>query len=303
MAFFTVFTSTYNRGYILPELYQSLCAQTYKNFEWLIVDDGSTDHTRELVEGWKRNQHEFEIQYYYVDNGGKPRAINYGVGKAQGVFFIMVDSDDTLTDDALAKMHFWCNEIRDDQRLIGVGAARGYRDGRYIKGVPPCVGETGYIDATNLERGKYNLDADMCEAYKTELFRKYPMATWPGEKFAPEQIALNEIALHGYMLRWHKDIIYICEYLEDGLTKGWQGLERRNPMGYAMMYNHMLKYPGLTWKQLFYAACQCVAMSFYGKNPSYIFRSNKPLYTLAALPAGIILSFRRKRQLRICEDD
>lgn len=82
------------------------------------------------------------------------------------------------------------------------------------------------MDATNLQRDKYNLDADMCEAYKTDIFKKYPMAEWPGEKFAPEQIALNEIALDGYKVRWHADIIYICDYLNDGLTKGSRILEK-----------------------------------------------------------------------------
>lgn len=91
------------------------------------------------------------------------------------------------------------------------------------------------IDATNLDRAKYNLDADMCEAYKTQLFKKYPMAEWPGEKFAPEQIALNEIALDGYLLRWYSDILYQCDYLEDGLTKGSSSLEKNNPMGYIYL--------------------------------------------------------------------
>ena len=113
-------------------------------------------------------------------------------------------------------------EIEDDPTFVGVGAARGYPDGSYLKGTAPCTNEHGYVDATNLERNKYDLDADMCEAYKVSVFRQFPMAEWPGEKFAPEQIALNEIALSGYKLRWYKDIIYVCDYLEDGLTKGWR---------------------------------------------------------------------------------
>ena len=137
----------------------------------------------------------------------------------------------------------------------------------------------------------------MCEAYKTSMFRQFPMAEWPGEKFAPEQIALNEIALNGYKLRWHKDIIYVCDYLEDGLTKGWRSLVRKNPMGYAMMYNHMLKYPDLSVQQRFSAACQHVALSILGKHPEYIWKSNRLLYTIPAIPIGVVLSFRRKRQL------
>lgn len=205
---------------------------------------------------------------------------NYGIQYAKGEYFFMVDSDDTLKPDALSKMKQWCKEIESKPQFIGVGAARGFPDGSYIKGIAPSVNEYGYIDASNLQRNDFNLDADMCEAYKTEIFKKYPMPEWPGEKFAPEQISLNEIALDGYLLRWHADIIYQCEYLDDGLTKRSNVLEKKNPMGYAMMYNHMLKYPELSIKQKYYAACQHIALSIYGKNSSYILRSNKIIYSI-----------------------
>lgn len=231
MPFFTVFTPTYNRAYILPNLYKSLCSQKCKDFEWLIVDDGSEDDTQSVIQEWIQDDAKgFTIHYYKKANGGKPRAINYGVSKAAGKYFFMVDSDDHLKDNAIEKMKQWCLEIDGDEYFIGVGAARVYPNDEYIKGVRPLVNKNGYIDATNLERAKYNLDADMCEAYKTEIFKKFPMATWEGEKFAPEQIALNDIALAGYKIRWHEDKIYVCDYLEDGLTKGSFSLEKDNPM-------------------------------------------------------------------------
>lgn len=88
----------------------------------------------------------------------------------------MVDSDDHLTVDAIEKMRVWCKEIETAPEFIGVGAVRGYPDGRYLKGTPPRTNQHGYVDATNLERSKYDLDADMCEAYKTSMFRQFPMA-------------------------------------------------------------------------------------------------------------------------------
>lgn len=294
---FTVFTPTYNRAYILPNLYYSLCQQTCKDFEWLIVDDGSTDETESLVADWINSKPSFPVRYLKKENGGKPRAINFGIQYAQAPYFFMVDSDDVLLPDAIAKMEDWVKEIEDKDDFIGIGAARGYPDGSYLKGTPPKVNDCGFVDATNLERGLYDLDADMCEAYKTSIFKQFPMAEWPGEKFAPEQIALNEIALAGYKLRWHKDVIYICEYRDDGLTKGSKRLEKQNPMGYAMMFNHMLKY-GLSSKRKFYVACQHIALSIYGKHPSYIFETNTPLYTVLALPFGVLLSFRRYLQYK-----
>lgn len=294
---FTVFTSTFNRKFTLPRLYQSLKRQTFKNFEWLVIDDGSTDDTGELFANWVSECNTFKIVYKRIENGGKPRAINKGVQLARGQFFFMVDSDDYLLPDALEKMNFWCNEIAEDASFIGVGAARGNPDGKYIKGVAPIVNENGYVDATNLERAQFNLDADMCEAYKTDIFKKFPMAEWPGEKFAPEQIALNDIALAGYKIRWHNDIIYVCEYLETGLTKRSKHLERQNPMGYAMMYNHKLLYH-ITRKEKFSAACQHIALSLYGKHPGYILKSNCLGYTVLMLPFGIILAIRRWMQYK-----
>lgn len=294
---FTVFTATFNRGYIIHKLYQSLCNQTFCDFEWLVIDDGSTDNTAEVFEAWKKECTAFRIIYKKVTNGGKPRAINMGTKLANGRYFFMVDSDDHLVPEALEKMSAWCDEIENYQSFIGVGAARGYPNGEYLKRIEPSVNEEGYIDATNLERDKYNLDADMCEAYKIDIFRDFPMAEWPGEKFAPEQIALNGIALAGYKIRWHKDIIYVCDYLEDGLTKGSSRLEKENPMGYAMMYNHKLLY-NISKKEKFYAACQHIALSLYGKQPGYILKSHCLLYTIPALPIGLVLSIRRWMQYR-----
>lgn len=218
--------------------------------------------------------------------------------EAKGKYFFMVDSDDRLKPDAIEKMRRWCQEIDEEEQIIGVGAARGYPNDEYIKGGAPYVNQAGWVDATNLERQKYNLDADMCEAYKIELFKRFPMAEWKGEKFAPEQIALNEIALAGYKVRWHSEIIYICEYLNDGLTKGSKKLEKNNPMGYAMMYNHMLKYPNLSLKRKLYIAAQHIALSIYGHNPGYIWKSNQLKYTVLMLPIGVGLAIRRKRQLK-----
>ena len=296
--YFTIFTSTYNRGYIISKLYKSLINQTCKDFEWLIIDDGSTDNTKELVESFKQqSNNNFQIRYKKIKNGGKPRAINYGVSLAKGKYFFMVDSDDYLLPDAIEKMHRWADEIDNNTMYIAVGAARGFPDGSYIKGVSPTVNKNGYVDATNLERKFYNLDVDMCEAYKIEIFKKFPMAEWPGEKFAPEEIALNEIALAGYKIRWHKDIIYICDYLDDGLTMGQWNLLRNNPMGYSMLYNHKLKYSnGL--KEKIYNSSQMIALALVGKNPKYILKTYDKLSTCLALPLGVILYFRRKVQFK-----
>jgi glycosyltransferase involved in cell wall biosynthesis len=120
----TVFTPTYNRAYVISNLYKSLCSQSFKNFEWLVVDDGSSDDTESLFSNWISNS-DFEIRYYKTKNGGKHRAINKGMELANGEIFFTMDSDDELTSDALEKIDGWFNEIKDTKELKGVTANKG----------------------------------------------------------------------------------------------------------------------------------------------------------------------------------
>ncbi|MFV2047204.1 glycosyltransferase family 2 protein [Metabacillus litoralis] len=292
----TVFTPTYNRGYIIEALYRSLQRQSIFNFEWLVIDDGSTDNTEELFQSWLKDRNKFKIIYKKVPNGGLNRAINFGISLANGEYFCKVDSDDYLTDDCFIKVNEWIKGIDHDDMILGVGGLRGTSDNKPLKGSYPYINDSmGFIDATDLERESYNLDADMCEAYKLKILKKYPFHVWPSEKFAPEQITLFEMALDGYKIRWHKDIICICEYREDGLTRGSWNLIRNNPMGYAMMYNHMLKYDK-SFLYKYKAAVQFIALSIVGRNPIYILKSNKLAPTLLAFPVGLVVSIRRKLQ-------
>ncbi len=292
----TVFTPTYNRGYIIEKLYKSLKVQSSFNFEWLVIDDGSSDNSEELFNIWCKNDNKFNIRYYKIENGGKPRAINKAVELAKGKYFFMVDSDDYLLEQAIKKLEAWIKEVDEIEDIVAVGAAKAFPNMRYIKGIEPDINESiGYLDATNIDRSKYNLDADMCEAYKVEILKKFSFNVWKGEKFSPEEIVLNEMALQGYKVRWHKDIIYICDYLEDGLTKGNWNLLKNNPMGYAMLYNHKLKF-AKGFKKRFNYACQHIALSIIGNQYGYIFESNAKLLTSLALPFGYILSIRRKKQ-------
>lgn len=113
------------------------------------------------------------------------------------------------------------------------------------------------------------------------------------KKFAPEEIVLNEISLHGYKIIWHKDKIYRCDHLDDGLTKGNWNLLKSNSMAYAMLYNHKLKFTKDLSKWFNYC-CQPIVLSIIGKEYKYIFKSNDKLLNLLAIPCGVILAIRRK---------
>lgn len=291
----TIHTATYNRAFILEQAYISLKKQTVKDFEWIITDDGSIDNTEELVAGWLNADNGFPIIYNKLEHVGIPRALNFGVNQANTEWFMMLDSDDYILPETVSCVIKWLSEIEDDSSFAGIGFARCHPDGTYMKPQTPIISkEKGYVDATHLERQKFNLDMDMCEVHRTRLFKEYPFKVWPDEKFAPEQLSLYEIALAGYKLRWRAEKLYICDYLEGGLTKD-NKIVKKNPMGYAMMFNqNMIFQRG--FKTNFRNAAQMTALCYYSKNMKYLAKSNNMFYTLISFPAGIILGIRRAKQ-------
>lgn len=294
----TIFTATYNRGHLIERLYQSLLRQSSFDFEWLVIDDGSEDNTQELFMAWINRDNPFPIRYYRQENQGLIRALNRGVKLAQGEYFSKIDSDDYVVDDFAENMMSWLEQIEGSESVYAVSGVRVTPNGTPIKGVwPTFPNNAQYFDATDLERANYNLDADMCEAWNTDILRKHPFPVWEGEKFAPEQIVFHEIALEGWKIRWFPVAMSICEYQEGGLTLGASNLEKQNPMGYAMTYNHKLKHiRGLTARLK--TAMQCNALCFVGGHPEYILRSNALPLALMMLAPGWLLSFRRKKQYK-----
>lgn len=294
----TIFTATYNRGHLIENLYQSLLRQSCFNFEWLVVDDGSIDNTQELFEMWMNRDNLFPIRYYRQENLGLIRSLNRGIELANGEYFSKIDSDDYVLDSFAENLANWLPQIQNNSSVYAVSGLRVTANGMPLKGTwPEFPNNAEYIDATDLERNKYNLDADMCEAWRTDVLRSHPFPVWDGEKFAPEQIVFHQIALEGYKIRWYPIAMSVCEYQEGGLTLGASKLEMQNPMGYAMMYNHKLKYlQGM--RNRMNAAMQCNALSFVGGHPSYILKSNSLAVSLLMLIPGWLLTFRRKRQYR-----
>ena len=293
----TIHTATYNRAYILPKAYESLCAQTCKDFEWIITDDGSTDGTDALVRSWQEKENGFSIVYNPLSHVGLPRALNSGVEKASGEWFMRLDSDDALVPQAVERVLGWIAEIEDDEHFVGVGFARFQPDGSFMKPQTPLIDPAvGYVDASNIERGRYHLDMDMCEAERISILRQYPHQVWPGESFAPEQLNHNAIALAGYKYRWRTDKLYICDYLTDGLTRN-DTIVARNPMGYAMMHNQNMLLCD-SFREKCRCAMQMTALSLYAGNPGYLKESNCMAATLLTLPVGAALSIRRRMQYK-----
>lgn len=227
----TLFTPTYNRGYILETLYRSIQRQTFRDFEWLVVDDGSTDNTEELVRKWMKEDNFFPIRYYKKQNGGKCRAINYALDLAEGELFFIMDSDDYLTDHALERVVYWESTIAGKPMFMGVVGNRGttetyspnrplgapYKDGNVFERYPEYTDEV--------------IDGEHAGVWYTAVHRKYKYPEFEGENFMTPCIAWNRMAHDGYRVRVFDEIIWVCNYLQDGLTM--QGNMRfiKNPQG------------------------------------------------------------------------
>ena len=290
----TIHTATYNRAYILGQAYESLRAQTCKDFEWIITDDGSTDGTSELVRSWQEQDSGFPIVYNPLDHVGIPRALNSGINLAASDWFVMLDSDDSFVSNAVERMMECIAEIEEKNDFVGVAFARCQPDGRYMKNQIPLIDAGGYVDATNIERPMYNLDMDMCEVHRTKLLQEFPFQYWETEKYAPEQLNYNAIALAGYKYRWRNEKLYICDYLPDGQTRN-DRIVKQNPMGYAMMHNQNMLLRD-SFREKMKCAMQMTALSLYAGNISYLKESNCMAATVLTFPAGMALSVRRRRQ-------
>lgn len=233
----TVFTPTYNRAYILGNLYHSLQRQTCMDFEWLIVDDGSADDTKALVASWQGEENPFPIRYIYQENGGKCRAINRGLKEADGRLFFTVDSDDYLTDDAIEKVIQWDGELPADGHFCGyagnMGTALGVTTNRLFPG--------DYLDGTALNRYD-RVDGERAFVFYTEIHRKYLYPEFPGEKFLTEAVTWDSMAHDGYKMRFYNDIIRIWEYKDDGLTRAGYRVFLENPQGTGLFFRQKAEF-------------------------------------------------------------
>ncbi len=249
----TVFTPTYNRAYILNELYASLKHQSYKNFEWIIVDDGSTDNTKDLVESFI-DEKQINIIYKKTQNGGKHRVINLGVQLATGQLFFIVDSDDRLPYDALENIVRIEStiDIDDKKYFAGVCGLKGYYSNNQMLG---STFKGDIIDATSLERQKYGIYGDKAEVFYTQVLKKYPFPEFEGENFITENVVWYKIAHDGYKLRFFNDVVYLCEYLEDGLSFNSRKKYAETPKGSALYISQNIDFGVLKglekWEKLF----------------------------------------------------
>lgn len=284
----TVFTPTYNRAYIISKLYESLCSQTSFDFEWLVVDDGSSDNTKSLLSSFIE-ECKITIRYIHQSNGGKHKAINKGLQKAEGDVFFIVDSDDYLPEDAIEKIIFYFNQIDRDESFAGISGVRTFFSGERIGG------ELFYqvLDCTSLElRFKYNITGDMAEAFKTKVLRKYLFPEFNGERFCPEALIWNRIALR-YKLRYTNEQIYMCEYRPDGLSAKIAALRMHSPRASMLYYSELYNMP-VSGSQKIKAAINYWRFAFCSKTKFMEKLSQIGYLSLFLLPLGGLYHLKDK---------
>lgn len=286
MVTLTVFTPTYNRAYCLHRGYQALCRQTSKDFKWIVVDDGSTDNTRELVQRWQQVDNGFEIQYIYKENGGLYTGYNVAIAAADTELCVCVDSDDYLTDDAVEKaISFW-REYGSPQ-YAGVIGLDCLESGEILGDPFPDQKSINLID---LLLGKYPIrNGDRKNVVRTDLYKKFvPMKEFPGEKdFNPHFLHIQISKTHDFLVLNEK--LCVVEYQPDGMSNTILKQYLRSPRSFREMRLLDLSLEGASFK--FYAkkAIHYVASCILAKEPC-LSASPKKLLTVLVYPLGLLMT-------------
>ncbi|HAF01921.1 MAG TPA: glycosyltransferase family 2 protein [Methylophilaceae bacterium] len=229
---FTVFTPAYNRAHTLDRVYDSLKVQTYRDFEWIVIDDGSKDNTRELVAEWMKEA-DFPVTYKYQENSGRHVAFNRAVEIAKGELFFVIDSDDGFLPDAIEIMLKAWEDIPESQRqgFTGVVTRCQYEDGT------PCTPafEPNPLDTNSLDlRFKHKIRGETWGFHRTSIMKAYPFPEDKGLRYVPENLIWDDIA-RKYKIRCINDALRV--YYQDSGNQ----LSKGDPRKKALHRNYSLK--------------------------------------------------------------
>ncbi len=277
----TVFTPAYNRAHTIGRTYESLCRQTCKDFIWLIIDDGSTDNTRELVNTWIA-ENKIPIQYIYQENQGMHGAHNTAYRNITTPLNTCIDSDDYMPDDAVGQIiNFWNAKGSDKYAgLIGLDATK---DGKIIG-----QGFNGLNETTLTDYYANGGSGDKKLVYRTDVIKQYPeYPLFEGERYVG--LAYKYMLIdQDYKLLTLEQPLVTVEYQPDGSSFSMYRQYWNNPRGFAFYRLTEMKFaPSL--KRKFIVCAHYVASSIIANNKHFLAESNQKLLTTLAIPAGVAL--------------
>jgi glycosyltransferase involved in cell wall biosynthesis len=279
----TVFTPTYNRAYCLENCYQSLVRQTCKDFIWLIVDDGSTDNTGDLVEKWKKEDL-VEIQYVWQKNQGMHGAHNKAYEVIHTELNVCIDSDDYMPDDAVEKITTFWRHHGSDQVSGLIGLDSNIQNNIIGTELPD------YLEKSTLFNlyYKHGVRGDKKLVYRTELTKQYPYPIFQNEKYVG--LAYKYYMLDKeYEMLLMNEVICCVEYLPDGSSLNMLKQYKKNPKGFAFYRMELMKLPFSGPSYKFRQAIHYVSSCFMTSNSSFIKESPEKVLTVLAIPFGILL--------------
>ena len=293
MKFLTVFTPAYNRAETLKRTYESLCEQDCKEFIWLIVDDGSTDDTQELVQNWIKKNNGFEIKYIYKENGGMHTAHNVAYENITTELNVCIDSDDRLAAGAVTKIKNKWNKVKNKGYAGIIGLDAYLNTGRVIgKGFPKGMKETtlgGYYAGGG--------QGDKKLVYRTDIINSVPSyPVFPGEKYVGLAYKYTLID-QKYKLSVLNEVLCDVEYQADGSSGTMYQQYLKNPKGFAFYRKICMQYP-ISTKRLVMDCIHYCSSSFIIKNKEYVKESPRKLLTVICTPFGLLLTAMIKRKAK-----
>ncbi|MBI0577957.1 glycosyltransferase family 2 protein [Neobacillus cucumis] len=233
----TVFTPSFNRAHLLINLYNFLRNQSYKDFQWLIVDDGSTDNTKILVEKWVSENY-INIKYVYQENKGKHVAYNKGIELAEGELFVCIDSDDIYHNSAFSYLVNYWNSLENKERYSGLCYLSQTKEGNLIgTDFPEDEMDSNLISIYYV----HNVKGDKGIMFKTSVLKENMFPIFEDEHFLTESVLYAKIGLK-YKTRFINKILEIKEYQPNGLSSKYRALMKNNPKGALLNYKTLLLY-------------------------------------------------------------
>lgn len=256
----TIFTPTYNRKNLLARVYSSLQKQEIYDYEWLIIDDGSTDGTEEIINSFMNDN--FPVRYYRKQNGGKHTAHNLAVKLAYGEFFMCLDSDDWLADDALRLL---MSSLEKCSQSEGVIAYKVDEAENLLSDEFPDNLETSTTSELVINR---KCTGEFVLVYPTPLLRKNPFPIFSGEKFITESVLYDKLSKQSRMLLLPK-VICVCEYQSEGYTNRINEIMKNNPAGYCLYFMNRIDLQPTLKERVVYAGKYHCFRWFAKKQQSY----------------------------------
>lgn len=289
MPVLTVFTPTYNRAYCLNKCYESLLRQTCADFEWLVIDDGSTDNTRELVGEWIKEA-KISVRYIYKENGGMHSGYNTAYDNIFTELAVCIDSDDYMTDDAVELIVDFWNKNK-SEKYAGIVGLDITADGKTIGTPLPEQKSMKVYDYYNRMRGR----GDKKMVYRPELMRPFRSPEFEGERLFPTCYKYFLVDLSYDMLILNRPLC-IVEYMQDGFTSNIEKSYKKNLNSYIFYRKFIMTYPKATLWHKYRFAMHYVAECMLLKKSGWFSASPKRLLTFLALPGGLMLYFYIKKR-------